>query len=616
MKPQLFIALVLFVICLQSSTLYATDRVSAGSGNWATAATWSPSGVPGSGDNITVLNGHTVTVDVDASCLAATIQTGGTLTMGGAGTLHIGGNFLNSGTFTHNSRPVEFNGSVLQTIDGAPDGGGYLIRFDGLTINNSAGVKMMKNIYIQTSLTLSTGQLDLNGMGMYICDLVTLTRAGGTLVKNGGYLDLQGRIDLVYTSPATTGDELPLSNISTLTINVGSGNSVTMASSTNARHLILTSGNLLTGVNTFTLGYSGTVGTVNHTSGVVVGNFKSWITATTVADAIFPVGTVSKYRPAVVSFTSAPSVEGTITASFVASNPGTNGVDLLTHPIFDGNNINKIATDGYWTLSSEDGLTGGTYSIDLTADGFAGVLNVETLHILKRANSTSNWIVDGSHGYGTGTTAVPTAHRTGLTGFSDFGIGSNAFDNPLPVELTSFAVSIEGKNVTLRWKTATETNNYGFEVEKNANGPWSKIGFIEGGGTINAPKSYTYTDANANGKLSYRLKQIDRDGKYKYSTPVEITVSQAPAVFELSQNYPNPFNPTTIIEFTVPTTGKATMKIFNTLGEEVVTLFDGIAEAGQYHQAQFNAAQFSSGIYFARLQSGDKIQLKKMLLAK
>jgi hypothetical protein len=92
--------------------------------------------------------------------------------------------------------------------------------------------------------------------------------------------------------------------------------------------------------------------------------------------------------------------------------------------------------------------------------------------------------------------------------------------------------------------------------------------------------------------------------------------SIAPNEFALLQNYPNPFNPTTNIEFTVPVNGRATLKVFNAIGQIVATLFDGIAEAGKYNQIQFNANGLATGIYFSRLESNGKLQLKKMLLIK
>ena len=70
------------------------------------------------------------------------------------------------------------------------------------------------------------------------------------------------------------------------------------------------------------------------------------------------------------------------------------------------------------------------------------------------------------------------------------------------------------------------------------------------------------------------------------------------------------------MQFTVPTDGKATLKVYNTLGQLVVTLFDGVATAGQYNQATFDGSRLASGIYFSRLEFGGKMQMKKMVLLK
>jgi hypothetical protein len=196
---------------------------------------------------------------------------------------------------------------------------------------------------------------------------------------------------------------------------------------------------------------------------------------------------------------------------------------------------------------------------------------------------------------------------------------------PLPVELATFAAASHRQDAVLRWTTATEVNNYGFEIEKlsntkisNSQSPtWKKVGFVEGNGTSNSTHEYTFIDHSLSaGEYSYRLKQIDRNGMFSYSQQVEVTVGAAPLVFALSQNYPNPFNPATNIEFTVPATGKATLKVYNLVGQEVATLFDGIAEAGKYQQSTFNASPLASGVYFARLTHGGNVQTKRMMLVK
>jgi hypothetical protein len=191
---------------------------------------------------------------------------------------------------------------------------------------------------------------------------------------------------------------------------------------------------------------------------------------------------------------------------------------------------------------------------------------------------------------------------------------------PLPVELTSFTATAKGRGVELVWNTATEVNNYGFEIEKGrmkdelGSMNWEKIGFVEGHGTTNAPKSYTFVDGSASGTVAYRLKQIDRDGSFEYSNQVEITIA-APKEFALMQNHPNPFNPATAISYTLPVAGHVTLKIYNLIGKEVATLVNGVQDAG-VKVAQFNASQLPSGIYFYTLRTQNFSATRKMMLLK
>jgi predicted lipoprotein with Yx(FWY)xxD motif len=194
-------------------------------------------------------------------------------------------------------------------------------------------------------------------------------------------------------------------------------------------------------------------------------------------------------------------------------------------------------------------------------------------------------------------------------------------ETALSLELTSFVVSANRRNANIAWSVATETNNFGYEIERRSMDAvgdiFQRVGFVEGNGTSQTARQYSYSDKNVgSGIFSYRLKQIDRNGQYTFTHSVEVTMGVAPKEFALEQNYPNPFNPTTTIEFTVPSNGLATLKVFNTLGEEVATLFSGEAEAGRYNQVQFNAIRFASGIYYAKLSSAGKSQIKKLLLIK
>jgi len=191
----------------------------------------------------------------------------------------------------------------------------------------------------------------------------------------------------------------------------------------------------------------------------------------------------------------------------------------------------------------------------------------------------------------------------------------------VPVELTSFTASSISNEVTLTWETATETNNSGFSIErKTVSSEFEEVAFVPGFGTTTESKSYSFTDKNLqSGVYSYRLKQIDFDGSYTHTAPIEVEVS-TPVEFNLDQNYPNPFNPSTTITFSLATDSKVSLKVFDVLGQEVTTIVNEQLTAG-IHNYDFNASGLNSGIYFYKIEASsisgnDFVDIKKMILVK
>ncbi|MCU0415262.1 MAG: T9SS type A sorting domain-containing protein [Ignavibacteriaceae bacterium] len=193
---------------------------------------------------------------------------------------------------------------------------------------------------------------------------------------------------------------------------------------------------------------------------------------------------------------------------------------------------------------------------------------------------------------------------------------STQWGDLVPVEFTSFSSVVDGSNVILDWSTATELNNFGFEVQRSTAGnEFATVGFVNGYGTTTEVKNYRFVDANlSSGSYTYRLKQVDFNGTFSYSDEVNVDVT-APIQFELAQNYPNPFNPSTTIKFSIPQSTNVTLKIFNTLGQEVSTLINQNMESG-VHTINFDASQMNSGIYFYRLDAGQFSEVRKMTLIK
>jgi Secretion system C-terminal sorting domain len=188
----------------------------------------------------------------------------------------------------------------------------------------------------------------------------------------------------------------------------------------------------------------------------------------------------------------------------------------------------------------------------------------------------------------------------------------------VPVELISFSATVNGNSVTLNWLTATETNNYGFEMLRRTStniNEWEIIGFVGGNGTTTEKQSYSFTDELLlSGKYHYRLKQIDFDGSYEFSQILEVNI-EVPAKFSLEQNFPNPFNPTTTINYSIKYNGSVQLRVFDILGRKVTELVNKTQQAGDY-SVTFNASKQPSGIYFYVLKSGNFSETKKLLLLK
>jgi hypothetical protein len=189
--------------------------------------------------------------------------------------------------------------------------------------------------------------------------------------------------------------------------------------------------------------------------------------------------------------------------------------------------------------------------------------------------------------------------------------------NVLPVELVSFTATANRTSANLHWSTATETNNYGFEIERRQTATWAKIGFVAGAGSSSSPREYTYNDNNlSEGSYAYRIKQVNKDGSFSYHGSAQVEIGSVAKKFELASNFPNPFNPSTTVQFTLENDGVATLTVYNLLGQEVMTLFNDNAQAGKLYQVKFDASRLPTGLYFAKLQSGNQRMMQKMALVK
>ena len=290
---------------------------------------------------------------------------------------------------------------------------------------------------------------------------------------------------------------------------------------------------------------------------------------------------------------------------------GKNGwcvLDML-NPIIDGAGSDLIvyegdsSPEGYYCYAGQtiDGpwhLLGpgtGTTQFDLAASGLA---EAQFIRILDDGDGTA------------------IAQNAG------FDLDAIKATDIIPVELVSFTAENVMNEVILKWQTATETNNRGFEIERsnvrietlNEN-VWDNLGFVDGNGTATEITRYSFTDQiEKSGTYLYRLKQIDFDGTVNYSSEIEVDVN-GPTEFSLYQNYPNPFNPATTIKFSLAKQANVKIVVYNVVGQIVVELINKTMEEG-YHEVQFIANDYASGIYYYRLKTSEFTSIKKMLLLK
>jgi len=309
--------------------------------------------------------------------------------------------------------------------------------------------------------------------------------------------------------------------------------------------------------------------------------------------------------------TGGPRWQNLGTASTSPTDNGTTGGTGSPGPVLGTAGQATFALNNQTASDIRTTNTGFEIRFTLSALGATAAGNVRLFAIIVGANAPffSNVLVPGTAGGNLAFNPNLASPPTGYTGpFHTSPIS-------LPVELTSFTAQTTSEGVRLSWTTASELNNSGFEVQRSTNQTnWATLGFVRGAGTTTEAQSYSFVDASASGRVFYRLKQVDFDGQFEYSNIIEVNAG-VPKTFALEQNYPNPFNPSTAISYQLPVASNVSLKVFDMLGKEVATLVNARQEAGAY-TVNFNANNLSSGVYFYRLQAGNFVQTRKMMLVK
>ncbi len=532
----------------------------------------------------------------------------------GRGTVNLTGDLtVNTGSIITETSPtvgagtINFNKSGIQQFIKS----GNILNSIDYNIQNGSTVNAGTNIFTGLgNFVLNSG----GGIQMGSALGISSSGASGNVQVTGTRIfSTTGNYTYNGTLAQITGAGLP-SVVNNLTVNNSLGLTITSNISVNGT-LTMTSGNIITGVSSnLTIGTSALArGNLVRTSGTVIGYLIRWYNNTIWTNMLYPVGTTN-YEGATVSFTSAPSSGGTIAMRFVEILPGTLGL-----PVNDnGTNIINIGTIGYWEAVAGNGLTGGTYTLDLVMGGFTGIIDYSGLRILRRNDIISPWTASGTHSAGTGSNANPIAHRSGLTSYGQFGIGGGAV-NPLPVELTDFKVYSEKNSIYLKWKTASEFNNNFFTVEKSGDGNnFSEVGKIMGNGTSSNGHNYLFRDENPlAGRTYYRLSQTDFNGIRSVLGIREIQLKKSIANEEILAHPTaavNSFNNELNISIEANKNCSLKIQIFNANGKIILNQqYKATSGANHINIPEFG--NFQQGIYIINISAeGDRKILRTLKL--
>lgn len=367
-------------------------------------------------------------------------------------------------------------------------------------------------------------------------------------------------------------------------------------------------GVIKTNANAVELGSSPTnVGLLVNTSGYINGNMKRWFGAATVSDVLFPLGASTHLVPAKISYTTAPSVGGTLLGKHTmnTANP------LIVTALVDGSaTIDKVSEMNIWQFDAANGLTGGNYAMELSSNLIYGVSDVTELRIVKRSTSSDPWSLNGTHVAGAGTNATPIVKRSAMSGFSQFAIGSTSA-NPLPVTLTYLNADCTDNGVEVKWQTASENNSDFYAVERSLDGQnWNEIAAKTAAGNSTILLNYSIIDEDRMaGTRYYRLNQVDKNGASVVYGPISSSCSfneMAVTVF------PNPASSNVTIAVQTPTAGLVELNI-HAMDGKLIAHSSAMIESGST-VLPFNLEGNKSGVYLVSITLNGQTNIEKLIL--
>jgi hypothetical protein len=486
-----------------------------------------------------------------------------------------------------NSSTVVFGGNSLDIT-------GSGMSFYHVTIASNT-ISLLNDLTVSGNLTLSGGTLKPGANTINLAG--NWNNSGGAFTEATSVVNLNGTGLQSITSAGENFYDLTSDN---------TGSGIRLTDALVVRNtLTMNQGNIDLNGQAMTLGTSGANrGALVHNNGSMInaGSFTRWFNSSTIADGsvsgLFPIGTATDYRPFSVSApVTKPSSGGTITLSY------TDAAGNMALSIPDGAFTVHIRKNLNWSVSTGNGLAGGSYNLDVQGTGFGQIGNLNDLRLTLAGS------VVGSAGANAGTTANPQINRNGLSLTnlnSTFYIGSvDPVGTTLPVSLISFTATGLGNRVRLDWVTSSEINSDHFTVQRSADAKdWEEILRVNAAVNSNTDSHYTgYDETPLHGTAYYRLKQTDRNGRETFSEIRKTETSESPDI----KIYPNPA--TDYIHVSVPGAAKLWIGLFNINGQKI-----NVPVHYQENNASVSVSGIPAGVYLIRISRATSVETRKLLI--
>jgi hypothetical protein len=619
--------------------------------------------------NVTLFSGAILTLQngYDLDINGNLINGNGTLAVSSnTSTITLAGDWSNAGTFNNGNSSVTFDGAVKQLLNG---GLGSTKAFNHLVIVNPDTVELTGSLDVNGNLTIATGVLHANGQAIQFgdasSDLISVTgvlhlddssilemTSGSQIIVNSG-----GTFRAIGSSAAT---QPTITHQSSGTYNV----EITGGATIDARQAIFAS----TGANGVHVHSGATINPISKLDNLLFqnGTGTAYLTiennqaliidgvqfdSTAISRSIYNLNYLGSGNIAFSNY------KGTMSGVNFEGDNGTDirgnvrwyftQTELVNSQITFGNDL-VISTSGNLgdvTVQlfdrpvplAADSSVARFYTVEPTNGGTAALRlyygdselqsEVEQNLMIWRRRNGAWTLMGGNVNTSQNYVEIPTQTYAFSAGVKDTLIISDATeDTSLPVELIAFDAFVQLKNIVLQWQTASEIENAFWYIDRktisrdeydlivaggltleNTEKDFIRIAVVEGQGSKTTRTDYEYIDKDIQLQdvYAYRLADVSFGGEVTFHAPVMVVPDAVPGTFGLLQNYPNPFNPRTTIKYQLPLQSKVILKIYNILGQEVITLVDEQVEPG-YYELTWNGRnnfdnQVASGVYIYRI---------------